>query len=108
VADIPDQEQELADRFYAKHGPCCAGCDWWHRVNTLVGQCHKSAPVSGAERYAMLGMRVNRPLEAGHVLTTREHHCGDFKDEFDWQSLSPFYLRKIGMERARATEGETE
>ena len=32
-----DPEQEIADRFYAQHGPCCAGCDWWHRVNTLVG-----------------------------------------------------------------------
>ena len=37
--------QELADRWYVKHGPCCAGCDWWHQHNSLVGECRRSAPV---------------------------------------------------------------
>ena len=36
------------------------------------------------------------PLSAGHVLTPREHHCGDFKDNFDWGTLPPHYLCRIG------------
>ena len=89
--------QELVDRFYAQRGPCCAGCDWWHHVNSLVGECHRSAPVSGENRYAMIGIRAaSLPFDAGHVMTLREHHCGDFKDEFDWSSLPAAYLRRIG------------
>lgn len=38
------------------------------------------------------------PLESGHVLTRREHHCGDFVDNFDWTTLPAAYLRKIGRE----------
>lgn len=94
---IPCKDQRLLDEFYAKHGPCCAGCDWWKWLNSMIGECHKSAPVSGHERTAMIGMRVTSlPLEAGHVMTRREHHCGDFKDEFDWDSLPSAYLRRIG------------
>ena len=35
-------------------------------------------------------------VEAGHVMTDRAHHCGDFKDDFDWSSLPLVYLKKIG------------
>ena len=35
-------------------------------------------------------------LGAGHVLTPRDHHCGEFKDEFDWPSLPAHYLRSVG------------
>ncbi len=99
MVDIPSQDQELADRFYVKQGPCCAGCDWWHRLSSLVGECHKSAPVSGIERTSMFGIRcTSLPLDSGHVMTRREHHCGDFKDEFDWTSLPAAYLRRIGKE----------
>lgn len=98
---IPDHKQELLDAFYAKNGPCCAGCDWWHWLNSLVGECHKSAPVSGNQRYAMLGVSwTSHPVEAGHVMTTRDHRCGDFVDNFDWGSLPPAYLRRIGKEHA--------
>ncbi len=89
--------QELLDRFYTQRGPCCAGCDWWHPVNTVAGECRRSAPVPGEQRIAMLGMRSTSLLiPAGHVMTLREHHCGDFKDEFDWSSLPAAYLRRIG------------
>ncbi|GEM_PF-5267418 len=45
----------------------------------------------------MLGMSWhNYPLKAGHVFTLRDHHCGDFKDDFDWSTLPPHYLRRIG------------
>lgn len=94
---IQDHKQEVLDAFYTKNGPCCAGCDWWHWTNTLVGECRKSAPVGGAERYAMLGISwTSLPLEAGHVMTRREHRCGDFADTFDWSSLPAAYLRRIG------------
>ena len=89
--------QEAVDRFYAANGPCCAGCDWWSWTNSLVGECTRSAPVSGEQRYAMLGLKfTSQPMTAGHVMTRREHRCGDFKDEFDWASLSPLYLKRIG------------
>lgn len=99
---IPDHRQELLDRFYAENGPCCAGCDWWRWTNSLVGECRKSAPVSGIDRHAMLGiLAASLPLDPGHIMTPREHHCGDFKDEFDWASLPLAYLRKIGLPKVK-------
>jgi hypothetical protein len=89
--------QELADQFYTKNGPCCAGCDWWNHANSVTGECRRSAPVSGEQRIAMLGMRsTSLTPKAGHVMTMREHHCGDFKDEFNWESLPAAYLKRIG------------
>jgi len=77
-----NKRQAIIDNFYAAHGPCCAGCDWWHHMNSLVGECHASAPVSGEQRIAMLGIsNASIPLGAGHVMTSREHHCGSFKDQ---------------------------
>lgn len=93
---MPDA-QELADRWYVKHGPCCAGCDWWHQHNSIVGECRRSAPVPAEQRVGMLGVHgTTYPLTAGHVMTPREHHCGDFKDDFDWSTLPAHYLRRIG------------
>ena len=38
-------------------------------------------PVSGAERLAMLGMTgISCTVGAGHIMTPREHYCGEFKD----------------------------
>lgn len=100
------RRQEIIDRFYVEHGPCCAGCDWWQHVNSLIGECHKSAPVPAEQRFSMVRIdwhtwRFQEP-EAGHILTNREHHCGDFKDDFDWATLPPQYLRRIG----RPLDGE--
>lgn len=93
----PTNNQEVVDRFYADRGPCCAGCDWWHHIDSLVGECHKSAPVSGEERTSMLGLSSwSLPLESGHVMTRRDHHCGAFADTFDWSTLPADYLRRIG------------
>ena len=89
--------QECLDAFYFRHGPCCAGCDWWRHLNSVVGECHKSAPVSGDERLASLGIdRCSFIPPAGHVLTERGHHCGDFRDSFDWSSLPLPYRKRIG------------
>lgn len=100
MVETLDRTQEAADRFYVANGPCCAGCDWWHHIGSLIGECHRSAPVSAEERYSVVRMDWNsfrlRAKDAGHILTNREHHCGDFKDDFDWSTLPPNYLRRIG------------
>lgn len=89
--------QEFLDQFYFSHGPCCAGCDWWHHHNSKAGDCFKSAPVSGAERFDMLGTHaVSMRLRAGHVITAREHVCGDFKDDFDWSTVPLPYRKRVG------------
>lgn len=47
----------------------------------MVGECTSNAPVSGGERIAMIGMTgVSLLIEAGHILTPRDHVCGEFKD----------------------------
>ena len=103
TATLSTKTQEAADRFYMEHGPCCAGCDWWHHINPLIGECHKSAPVSAEQRYSMVRIDWHTfrltESDAGHILTNREHHCGDFKDGFDWSSLPPPYLRRIGFSK---------
>ena len=97
---------EVIDRFYMKTGPCCAGCDWWASINSVAGECRRSAPVPSAQRITMLGIRLaGSAPDAGHVMTLRDHHCGDFKDEFDWKSLGAFYLRKIGYQPATEPQG---
>lgn len=73
--------QAVVDKFYKNHGPCCAGCDWWRWHNSAAGECSRSAPVPGAERFAMLGITSSSLApEAGHVMTPRDHVCGEFKD----------------------------
>jgi hypothetical protein len=93
----PRDEQEAVDRFYWKTGQCCSGCDWWVHLNSVAGECRKSAPVAASERWSMMGFHgCSEPDEAGHVVTPREHYCGAFKDDFDWSSLSATYLSRIG------------
>lgn len=89
--------QEHLDRFYWRNGPCCAGCDWWRAISSMVGDCTRSAPVSGQERMAVLGFSQSfPPIAAGHVVTKREHVCGEFKDEFDWSTLPLPYRKSVG------------
>ena len=89
--------QENIDTFYWRNGPCCAGCDHWRSISSLVGDCAKSPPVSGHERASMLGFEnVTLALCAGHIITERAHLCGAFKDEFDWSSLPLPYQGRVG------------
>lgn len=77
----PERTQKTIDAYYAKHGPCCAGCDWWRWLNSTVGECTKTVPVSGQERISMLGVtNVSMPVGAGHIMTLRSHVCGQFLD----------------------------
>ena len=59
--------------------------------------------MSGPQRVAMLGFtNLSRSPGAGHAWTKRDHHCGDFADTFDWTTLPPHYLRRIGWTKDRA------
>ncbi|MFG1331233.1 hypothetical protein V5F41_08250 [Xanthobacter autotrophicus] len=103
-----DARQESVDAFYWRHGNCCAGCDWWKHITSMAGECMRSAPVPGHERASMIGIQsASFNIGAGHIITPRDHHCGEFVDTFDWSSLGPFYLRRIGA-RARIAEIEAE
>ena len=102
-----DEIQEIHDTMYARHGPNCAGCDWWRWLNSAVGECLASAPVAAHERSGIIGIsHSSLPAEAGHVFTPARHHCGDFKDAFDWSSLPIGYLKKIGGRHLINGEGE--
>jgi len=94
-----DARQENIDSFYWKTGKCCAGCDWWRSLNTRAGECTRSRP-TGRDRFGMLGITGSSlKVGAGHVMTPRDHQCGDFKDEFDWSALPLPYLARIGYKR---------
>jgi len=94
---VVDTIQEGSDRFYWKNGPCCAGCDWWQAISPGAGDCTKAAPVSGDQRAVMLGIEsCSLPIGAGHPITKRSHHCGDFKDDFKWTDLPLVYRRRVG------------
>jgi hypothetical protein len=94
---MSDDRQECLDRFYFSHGKCCAGCDWWRSLSSLVGNCTKSAPVSGKQRWDMLGIdRCSLRPGSGHLVTQRDHVCADFRDQFDWSSLPLPYRKRIG------------
>ena len=96
--------QESLDRFYMQNGKCCAGCDWWRHFSSRLGYCTKSAPVAESERWAIVGIvACSLTTGAGHIVTPSHHVCGDFKDDFDWTTLTPHYLRKIGFVKRIAT-----
>lgn len=97
--------QETLDRFYWQNGNCCAGCDWWRSISALVGDCTRSAPVCGDQRADMLGIHgSSMRIEAGHIVTPRDHVCGDFKDEFDWDTLPLAYRKRIGAKTIERSE----
>ncbi len=106
---VETERQEFLDTYYFDHGPCCAGCDWWRSINTLSGECQRSAPMSGAARLSMLGISGSSlSLGAGHALTNHGHHCGEFKDEFDWASLPLPYRKRIGYLPVSAQKEQAE
>lgn len=95
TTDAQDDEwQRCNDRYYSEHGPCCAGCDYWHSFG-VIGECRRSAPVSAAERFSMVAFVPSahgKSPDAGHIVTDRSHVCGEFKDECDWSQVR--YLKR--------------
>ena len=76
---IDAEKQAIIDQFATEHGPCCAGCDYWRWHNSVVGDCLRTAPVSGGDRVALLGMTgCSAQIGAVHIMTPREHWCGEF------------------------------
>jgi len=68
--------------YAAKHNPCCAGCDHWRYVNSVAGECIRTAPVAGTHRVGLLGFEWTSAIVGpGHILTPRGHVCGEFSDE---------------------------
>jgi hypothetical protein len=99
----PEMEghQRWGDEFYMKNGPCCSGCDWWHSWCGNFGECRRAAIVPDpwamirAEDGIVIISGKVKPIP-GHPITMQDHHCGEFRDEFDWHSLGRLYLKKIG------------
>ncbi len=92
-----------ADRFYLKHGPCCAGCDHWRALSTRIpsnGNCTKDAP----------GPRIHLPpgwdwcsrweMYSEYPFTDHNHKCADFQDTFDWSKVSGGELLYRKMKRS--------
>lgn len=85
--ELVRSEQEEIDRFYLQHGKCCAGCDHWQWHNLVAGECTRSAPSVGQERYSMIGLQgISLPVGAGHIITLRDHVCGEFTDSHEWEN----------------------
>lgn len=81
MSAIKQRVQAAVDAFASKHGPCCAGCDYWQWHNSVAGECIRTAPVSGPARVSMLGMTSpSLTIPAGHIMTPRGHVCGEFND----------------------------
>lgn len=73
-------EQAYVDAFYAKNGPCCAGCDFWRWINTAVGECVRHAPDPSHDAAGGLDIQGWSGPPSSTMLTKREHWCGDFQD----------------------------
>lgn len=96
--------QEICDTLYFKNGPCCAGCDHWISDMGLLGNCDANGIISGADVLKSLNITFSSYMPPpGFPFTRAEFRCGKFQDDFDWQTLPPEYLRKIGAKPRKAT-----
>lgn len=89
--------QERCDSFYWKHGRCCAGCDHWASEQGYIGVCTDAPIMPGADVLRSCGIDWSSYVPPpGQPFTRHDHVCGAFKDDFDWSSLDPEYLKRIG------------
>lgn len=72
--------QHYVDTFYAKTGPCCAGCDFWRWLNSVVGECVRMPPNQSHDTAAGLGLTGCSHPKSTANLTYRNHVCGEFRD----------------------------
>jgi hypothetical protein len=72
--------QDYVDAYADKHGPCCAGCDFWRWINTGVGECIRHAPDPSHDAAGGLGVNACSLPPSSTMLTRRDHWCGDFED----------------------------
>jgi hypothetical protein len=85
---ITTDTQKFVDEFYKNNDDCCAGCDSWRFINSIIGECIKSSPVSSTERMGMIDIQSASITPCpGHVITKRDHVCGDFVDSYKWEAV---------------------
>jgi len=98
--DFEKWYQEVCDTDYWKFGQCCAGCDHWMSDGGRTGRCKAAGIVSGEDVMRSMGITWSTyPYSPGFPYTEIDHHCGLFKDEFDWSDLDRDYLQRIGALR---------
>lgn len=99
-AGFDESYQEMCDQEYWTFGQCCAGCDHWMSDMARIGQCKAAGIVSGADVMRSQGISFSSlPYKPGFPWTDGHHHCGMFKDDFDWSTLDREYLERIGAMR---------
>lgn len=95
-----DWYQEQCDRLYWTTGKCCAGCDHWRSDMGMTGQCAAAGIMSGAEVIRSLGWQFcSYTPPPGLPFSDATFSCGKFSDAFDWSTLEPEYLARIGAMR---------
>ena len=95
--DFESWYQEECDRLYWAQGQCCAGCDFWRSDCGDMGRCSAAGIVSGADVIRSMGCDFSSYTPPpGFPYTRADHWCGKFCDDFDWWSLNPDYLSRIG------------
>ena len=89
--------QKQCDRDYWRYGPRCSGCDHWQSDMGNIGFCTAAGIVSGEQVLRSAGiMFCSYTPPPGFPITRADFHCGLFRDDFDWSSLGPEYLERIG------------
>ncbi len=89
--------QMHCDTLYWQNGQCCAGCDHWRSDMGNMGECVANGILPGEDVMRSIGIaQSSHPFAPGFPQTRALDHCGKFKDDFDWSTLSKFHLRKIG------------
>jgi hypothetical protein len=94
-ADYSTERQAFIDAFYHEHGPCCAGCDFWHHLNSRAGMCHRYPKHVGpsANKPSPFGVEACSLGPVSQALTRRDDWCGEFRDTYDWKN------RRLGGDR---------
>lgn len=94
------QDQIKADKFYMENGNCCSGCDHWRGMGGTIGECTNSKIMPWKDIMGFLGWEnCTMNGKAGHAITRRDYVCGQFKDDFNWESLPLLYLKRIGYKK---------
>lgn len=96
--DFDKWYQAECDRMYWARGQCCAGCDHWYSDGGRTGQCQAGGILSGHDVMMSItggGFSSYTP-PPGYPYRAADHWCSLFKDDFDWSTLEPGYLRSVG------------
>lgn len=99
--------QETCDNIYWSFGKCCAGCDHWASDGGLIGTCAAAGIVSGRDVIRSTGATYcSYTPPPGLPFSNAKFYCGKFKDDFDWSTLEPEYLSRIGAMKHGAVKAK--